>query len=88
MDFLYFPIIDEDDFESFRNIMHDELPTSHKEWLQRQTNRIAHYRETHRIVYVKVKASDFSAYSDAGSHGNNLKSLWDFAEFIAKRSKN
>ena len=65
MDCLYFPVIDEDDFDSFRRIMHDELPSTYKEWLQRHTDRVAHYRKTHRIVDVKVKASDFTAYLHA-----------------------
>ena len=88
IDCLYFPIIAEDDFESFRNIIHDELPVTYKEWLKREADRIARYRETHRIINVKVKSSDFATYLSAGGNGTHLKRLWDFAELVGKRRRN
>lgn len=88
MDCIYFPVIAEDDFESFRSIMHGELPTTYKEWLEREADRIAHWQKTHKIVEVKVKANDFSTYLRASWHGTYLNSLYVFTESIGKRNKN
>lgn len=88
MDDLYFPIIEQDDYEAFRSIMHSELPVAYKEWLQRHAKRVTYYRaEGRTIIEVKVKPDDFAVYLHAGSHGANLKSLFDFTEFFGKRHK-
>jgi len=80
MDCVYLPIIAEDDFSSFRSVMHDELPATYKEWLERHAARVAHWRETHQIIEVKVKASEFAAYLRTGNYGADLNRLYIFAE--------
>jgi hypothetical protein len=42
VDDLYFPIIEQDDYEAFRSIMHSELPVAYKEWLQRHAKRVTY----------------------------------------------
>ena len=88
MDCLYFPVIDQGDYNSFRSIMHDELPATYDEWLQRHADRVAYYRETRKIIEVKVKANDFAAYLRTRSHGANMNSLYAFTELVGKRNKN
>ena|ERR1035437_7865374 len=86
MEYVYFPIIEENDFGAFRGVMHGELPATYKEWLQRHADRVAHYRKTHKIIEVKAKASDFAAYLHAGGHSADLNRLYIFAESIGKRN--
>jgi hypothetical protein len=86
MDCVYLPIIAEDDFKAFRDVLRGELPPTYSEWLQREANRVAHWRDTHEIIRVNVKASDFTAYLRAGGHGHDLNRLYIFAESVWKRS--
>jgi hypothetical protein len=89
MDHLYFPVIEQDDYEAFRSIMHSELPVTYREWLQRHADRVGHYRtEGRTIIEVKVKPNDFAAYLHARSHGANMRSLFDFTELFGKPNKN
>jgi len=81
MDCLYFPIIAEGDNKSFEAIMHQELAPTYEEWLKRVTV----YRDTRKIIEVKVKPGEFEAYLHAGGHGANMTSLYDFTEFIGKK---
>ena len=87
MDNMCFPLIDEADYAAFRAIMHNELPITYNEWLDRHKNRVAYYRDTHNIVEVKVKPDQFSAYLNAGSHGANMNSLYSFTDILGKYNK-
>jgi hypothetical protein len=61
MDDTYFPEISEDDYESFRSIIYELMPT-YKEWLKYIARRVAHWSKTHNIIKVKVRPDDVSAY--------------------------
>ena len=85
---LYLPVIDENDFKSFKSIMHHEInPPTHQVWLQGHADRIAHYRSTHKVIEVDVNPDEFEGYLSERSRGANMESLLAFAEFVGKRRK-
>jgi hypothetical protein len=82
----YFPEISEDDYESFRAIIYELMPT-YKEWHEYIARRVAHWSKTHNVIQVKVKPNDVSAYLGKSGHSADLNSLYIVAEFLSKRSK-
>ncbi len=80
----YFPEIGEDDYQSFKAIIYEMMPT-YKEWLAYMARRVAHWSKTHNIIKVKVKPDDVSAFLRKSGHSADLNSLYIVAEFLAKR---
>jgi hypothetical protein len=83
MDDAYFPEINEEDYESFRAIIHELMPT-YKEWLRYMARRVAHFSKTRNIIKVEVKPDDVSAYLRKSGHSADLNSLYMAAEFLGK----
>jgi len=86
MDDTYFPEISADDYESFRAIIYELMPT-YREWLEYIAKRVAHFSKTRNIIKVEVKPDDVSAYLRKSGHGADLNSLYMVAEFLGKRRK-
>lgn len=73
------PVIDPDDFDSFRNIPTRDLPGTYAEWLNIFVERKIEYgRAGYRIVEIKVNSHEFFRYLDAKKESGNLKNLADF----------
>jgi hypothetical protein len=88
IDNIYLPVISQEDFEAFRSLMHDELPTTYNEWTKRHADRAAYWRDEERaIIEVQVKPHDFANYIGTGAHGADLNRLYVFTEIVGKRNK-
>jgi hypothetical protein len=87
MDDTYFPEISEDDYESFKAIIHHELMPTYKGWLEYIAKRVAHFSKSHNIIKVKLKPDDVSAYLRKSGHRADLNSLYIAAEVLGKRRK-
>jgi hypothetical protein len=84
MDDTYFPEISKDDYESFRAIIHDLMPT-YEEWLRYTARRVAHWSKTHNIVKVAVKPDDVLTYLRKSGSSADLNSLYVAAKFHGER---
>jgi hypothetical protein len=81
MDDTYFPEISKDDYESFRAIIHDLMPT-YEEWLRYIARRVAHWSKTHNIIRVAVKPDDVFTYLRKSGDSADLNSLYIAAKFL------
>jgi hypothetical protein len=86
MDDTYFPEISRDDYESFRAIIHDLMPT-YEGWLRYIARRVAHWSKTHNIVKVAVKPDDVLTYLRKSGNSADLNSLYVAAKFLGERHK-
>jgi hypothetical protein len=84
MDDTYFPEISEDDYESFKVIIYELMPT-YKEWLEYTARQFAHWSKTRNIIKVKVKPDDVSAYLRESGRSGDLNSLYTAAEFLGRK---
>ena len=86
MDDAYFPEISEDDYESFRLIIHD-LMSTYEGWLRYIARREAHWSKTHKIVKVAVRPDDVFTYLRKSGDSADLNSLYIAAKFLGERHK-
>jgi hypothetical protein len=83
-DKLYLPRIAPEDFESFRQLMKDQIPPTYQEWLEAQRERVAMHGSNFVIVEVKVNVDQFARFCDAKPGAKNYGALLDFTRAIAK----
>lgn len=84
-DNIYLPVIRLEDFESFRSLMHAELPPTYDEWTKRHADRVAYWRRTNRIFEIQINPNEFAAFIRKSGRGANMKNLSDFAAIIGER---
>jgi hypothetical protein len=79
MDIEYFPLIAANDYAAFRNILGDNIPDSHDEWLGQQTEEIREFVQAGRKPEkVQVFAHEFSRFLHAKGDQANLVGLRNF----------
>jgi len=77
----YLPIIEPNDYESFRRTAHFYMPNTYNEWLKfRAKERESLALRGHDVREVTINSSNFAEEIRAGRHANSMQGLCGFAE--------
>lgn len=81
---VYLAVIIQDDFESFRKLLHPNFPDTYDEW----RNLRAKWHKNHRtegdtILDVNIKPDEFIRFLNATGKGYDLQCLLTLAEEIS-----
>src|SRR6266480_1093683 len=77
---MYLPVIAPKDYEAFRKILRDEIPSNYDEW-RREVDK---WQAVHRvqqdiIIEVEISPNSFANYLRRNDYGAGLKHLVGFA---------
>jgi hypothetical protein len=78
------PLIEPQDYDSFRSLLHSHVPDTYDEWLNLQAEKALPLTLAgHRIRNIKVNPDEFVRYCASMGKEYTLDSLREFATTIA-----